>query len=127
MPGGDAHILPALLEATLDVLDTPVLIHSMDAVVYANAAALRMLRAPDRASVEGLPLQRIVHPDGWQAGEERRRIMFEHGSDIPRVRVKLRTLDGATLYVEGEARAVRIGDTVLAVTLGSTQYEYVDE
>ena len=105
-----------ILEAIVETLDQPIIVHDPEVVVYANAAARTMLRAPDRAAIEGVPFRRFVHEDGRQAGEERRRALFEHGVPIPCVHVKLKACDGATVYCCGTAERIIVEGRPYVVT-----------
>jgi len=87
-----------IFEAALEVLPEPILIHDAERILFVNAAARRHLRATSSEDLVGRPIQTIVHPDGYSAGVERRRIVLEHGTHISALPIKLIALDGTTLY-----------------------------
>ena len=93
-----------IFEAALEVLPEPILIHDAERILFVNAAARRVLRAERPEDLVGRPIQTIVHPDGYSAGVQRRRILNETGKPLGDTPLKLVALDGTTLY----ARAVGI-------------------
>ena len=92
---------PSIFEAALEVLPEPVLIHDIERILFVNAAARRHLRAMSSEDLVGRPIQTIVHPDGYSAGVERRRILNDTGKPLSATPIKLVALDGTTLYARG--------------------------
>jgi len=90
-----------VFEAALEVLPEPVLIHDADRILFVNAAARRFLRAESPTDLVGRPIQTIVHPDGYSAGVERRRILNDTGTPLAETPIKLVALDGTALYARG--------------------------
>lgn len=105
-------------EAALASLPMPILIHDRTVIVFANEPACRVLHATSRAQVEGRPIEEIVHPDGHQAGSQRRRLALEHGQAFANIPVKLLAIDGTTVYVEGDAWPVEAGDEKAVIIVG---------
>jgi len=95
-----------LYEAALEGLPLPVIVHDADMIIYANPEACRVLSARDRTQLEGLPISNIVHPDGREAGLQRRKLLLESGGSFRDVAVKLVDLEGSTLYVTGSANTI---------------------
>jgi PAS domain S-box-containing protein/putative nucleotidyltransferase with HDIG domain len=77
-------------------------------IVFANEAALRLLRADDRPSLEGLPLLRIVHPESLGHVEARTASLLG-GERLPAEEVRLRRLDGTDVVVQLLSVPVTIG------------------
>lgn len=92
---------PSIFEAALEVFPEPLLIHDAERILFVNAAARRVFRAERAENLVGRPIQTVVHPDGYSAGVERRRILLEHGTYLPALPVKLVALDGTILYATG--------------------------
>jgi len=95
-----------LHEAALEGLPLPVIVHDIDMIIYANPEACRALGARDRTELEGLPISSIVHPDGREAGLQRRKLLLESGGAFRDVAVKLIDLRGSTLYLTGSANTI---------------------
>ena len=107
----------SLYSAVLEALPFEVLLHDRTAVILANAAARAAFGASTPHELDGLPISRIVHPDGRSAGDERRALLFERGHCFRTVSVKLRTLKGDTFYAEGMACRVVVGDEHYALVV----------
>lgn len=90
-----------IFEAALEVLPEPILIHDTERILFVNAAARRFFRAESPKDLVGRPIQTIVHPDGYSAGVERRRILNETGRPLSTTPIKLVALDGTALYARG--------------------------
>jgi len=84
----------------VEVAPAPILlIDSFLRIIFANEAALRLVRASDRASLEGLPLMQIVHPDSLSRVEERTAALLS-GERLPPEEIRLRRLDGTDVVVQ---------------------------
>jgi len=84
----------------VEVAPAPILlIDSSLRITFANEAALHLVRAPDRASLEGLPLVRIVHPDSLPRITERTAALLS-GERLPPEEIRLRRLDGTDVVVQ---------------------------
>jgi len=102
-----AQAEPASLHAAaLMALETALIVHGEPTIHFANYAACNVLGAEDPGELVGKDVTSIVHEDAREAGSERRKLVLEHGQPILDVPLKLRALDGQTLYAR--ARAVRI-------------------
>lgn len=90
-----------LHEAALEALPVPVIVHDLEFVIYANAAACAAFRATDRTQIEGHLITDFVHEDGLDAGRERRRLILEEGHGFSNVLVKALAVDGTAVYFTG--------------------------
>jgi len=99
-----------MFEAALIALDSPIVIHAQQEILFANEAARHVLRAEGPNSLVGIDVTTIVHPDGLEAGHERRKLVLESGQTLRDVPLKLRALDGTTLYAKCEAKRIEWGD-----------------
>ena len=97
----------SMFEAALIALDSPIMIHAQREILFANAAAHRVLRA--EGPLVGSDVTSLVHPDGLEAGHERRKLILESGQTLRDVPVKLCALDGTTLYARCEAKRIEWG------------------
>ncbi len=95
-----------LHEAALEGMPLPVIVHDLEMVIYANAEACRALGAATRDLLEGRPLAELTHPDGRDAGAERRRFLMESGQVFRDIAVKMLDVNGATVYVTGSASRI---------------------
>lgn len=95
-----------LHEAALEGMPLPVIVHDLEMVIYANAEACRALGAASRELLEGRPLSEITHPDGREAGSERRRFLMETGHVFRDIAVKMLDVNGETVYVTGNASRI---------------------
>lgn len=84
--------------AALEAFPYPVLIHDQDVILFVNAVCRGYLRANSSDQLVGQPVGVIVHEHTREAGVERRRLLFEQDAQMGSVPVKLRALDGTTLY-----------------------------
>jgi PAS domain-containing protein len=87
-----------MFEAALVALDLPVLIHGPKTILFANEAACDALKAANASAIVGADISSIVHPDGADAGIQRRGLVLEHGQTIRDLPVKLRALDDSIVY-----------------------------
>ena len=66
------------------------------AVQRMNTAFRHLLRA--NSSLQGAPIDSIVHPDFIEAGAQRRHLVIDLGAPVRQASVKFKTFDGASLY-----------------------------
>ncbi len=84
----------------VEVAPAPILlVDSLLRIIFANEAALRLVRASDRASLEGLPLTQIVHQDSLSRVKERTAALLS-GERLPAEEIRLRRLDGTDVVVQ---------------------------
>jgi PAS domain S-box-containing protein/putative nucleotidyltransferase with HDIG domain len=84
----------------VEVAPAPILlVDSRLRIIFANEAALRLVRASDRASLEGLPLMQIVHQDSLSRVKERTAALLS-GERLPAEEIRLRRLDGTDVVVQ---------------------------
>jgi PAS domain S-box-containing protein len=112
----------SMFEAALIALDSPIIIHAQHEILFANEAAHRVLRAQSPNALIGNDVTAIVHPDGLEAGHERRKLVLESGQTLRDVPVKLRAIDGTTLYATCEAKRIEWGeDAAILIVATSIQ------
>lgn len=82
-----------------------VVIHQAGVVLYANPAAVRLLGAPDKASIIGLNGIALNHPDARDTAVDRIRQAMNNpdGLRLPPFRRKINRLDGRTITMESIA------------------------
>ena len=79
------------------VTPVPSLVVDHQVIVYANAAALRLLGYARVAELVGQPLDRVLHPDALVAEMARREVLAVTGAPLRGVPTKLRSRAGAPL------------------------------
>lgn len=104
---GDAQ---SLHEAVLCALETAVLVHGDRIILFANPAALTALHAADATQLIGADITSIVHPHAIEAGHERRKLVLENKHVLKDLQLKLRTIDGRTVYVSAHAQRIEWDD-----------------
>lgn len=114
MPDYDSTVT-SLQEAVFDALPLPLFVHTPETILAANALSREMLQAPTADALHGRPLMDIVHPDGREAGEQRRALLFERDQRFAGVRVKLVTLSGVPLALTVTATSFSVGNDRIAV------------
>lgn len=106
--------------AALEVLPDIVLIHDDELILFANAACRRILGASRPEDLEGRPLDIIVHPDGREAGKERRRILMNGNRSLRSIPIKLVALDGETKRMTVDAHPLEFGGARAGMVVAST-------
>src|SRR6185312_4021399 len=90
----------ARYQTLIDTVPDPVLVHVDGRYVYANPAALQLLRATNADQIVGSDALSIVHPDSREFADERIRRQ-QRGEPVPRnVEQRWRRLDGTGVDVE---------------------------
>jgi diguanylate cyclase (GGDEF)-like protein/PAS domain S-box-containing protein len=84
----------------VDLSPDGIVVHEAGRLVYANAAAVRFVRAGATADLLGRPIVDFVHPDSVTAMLRRISDLSEPGATTETTEVVLRRLDGGTLDVE---------------------------
>jgi PAS domain S-box-containing protein len=110
----------SVCEAALEVLPDIVLIHDEQRIIFTNAACRRVLGASRPEDLEGRPLEIIVHPDGREAGKERRRILMNGDRSLRSIPIKLVALDGATKHLTVDAHPLNYGGVRAGMVVAST-------
>ncbi|MCC7479388.1 PAS domain S-box protein [bacterium] len=77
-----------------------IIIQQNGRIVFANAAAEKLLGAQSAAQIIGLPVVRLIHPEFRDAAERRMRMVLDEGVAAPLTEEKLIRLDGKPLDVE---------------------------
>ncbi|MDP2182071.1 MAG: PAS domain S-box protein [Actinomycetota bacterium] len=107
-----------ITRVALEWLPSPVFVHDVDTLFYANLAAQELFGASDRSHLEGLAIESIVHPHDRDAGAQRRTLVLQHDHVYERVPLKLLTLQGEPLYLEVSARRIFVGGVPLILAVG---------
>jgi diguanylate cyclase (GGDEF)-like protein/PAS domain S-box-containing protein len=90
----------ARYQTLIDTVPDPVLVHVDGRYVYANPAALQLLRATNADQIVGSDALSIVHPDSREFADERIRRQ-QRGEPVPRnVEQRWLRLDGTGVDVE---------------------------
>ena len=97
---------PLLLRSALHSIPDAVIIHDEETILYANPAALKLLKASSASQVLGHPMTDLVHPDAREGMQERMQAMVEQDIDVSGFVEKLQTFDGETLYAELQGSVV---------------------
>jgi len=114
----------SMFRAALDALDVPIIIHGASAILFANEAAARVLHASSADDLLGIDVSSIVHPDGMDAGRERRQLMLEQGHRMHEIPLKLRALDGTTLYAIVDGKRIEWnGRSAIVIAASSVERE----
>lgn len=111
--------LALLLEATLDAVDTGVMVHDQSDVLFVNRATVSMLGGESKEQFTGHRVAEFIHPDGEAAGAARRRFVLETGQRLEGVPVKLVGIDGVTRYAKGDAQRIEYGEGLHAIMVTS--------
>jgi len=116
----DEPATDSMFEAALVALDVPIIIHEYDEILFANAAACRALRAADTCELVGASITSFVHRDGREAGQQRRELVLEHGQVIRDLPVKLKGVDGSTLYARVSGKRIEWGNRTAILLCASS-------
>lgn len=108
-----------------DALPVAAIVHDRDTILVANAAMQRLFSATSRDQLEGHPIADIAHPDGRDAGAERRRLMLENGQRFSNIPVQMRALTGESVHATVSAVPYAVGDTPLVVAAACRAAECV--
>ena len=84
----------------------PVAVHRNGILIYANAATLKLLRAPSAKDLVGKHFIEFLHPDDQPIGIARAQMVMEKGVNLPMREEKLRRLDGTFAIVEIQSAAI---------------------
>jgi len=107
-----------LCEAVFEALPCEIVVHDIDTIVAANAAACRLLGAPSPRSLVGLPISVLTHPDAREAGAHRRKLLFSQAQTYSCLKVKLVGLDDRETVTTVLARRFDVGDESYALVVG---------
>ena len=120
-PDSQAPADDALKASVFEVLPECMLIHDDRHILAANAAARHMLGAVLESDIVGQPIERIVHPDGREAGTARRRIIARSGvGRLTGISVKLVGIDGVPLRMNVDGCALHAGGCVAFLVTSTT-------
>ncbi len=106
-----------------------ILVHRQGGVIFANAAAARLLGADGAEDLVGRSVVDLCHPDYRDAAAARRRMVEEQGLTVPPMEQVWFRLDGQTFVVESSGTPVTYeGQTViLAVFRDITERKRAEE
>jgi len=97
------------------VTPVPALVVDRQTVVFANAAALRLLDYSDASDLVDQPIDRVLHPDALVAEMARREVLDVTGAPLRDVPTKLRTRTGAPLQESADVFPIRVRSTRLTL------------
>lgn len=103
----DAEERSCMHEAAFDELSVPVVVQTASTLLAAN----RQARAVLGGSLEGRPIDDVLHPDFAQAAAERRAILLERGGSYQGAPGKLRTLAGRAVHGEFDGAVIAFSGT----------------
>jgi PAS domain-containing protein len=95
-----------MFEAALEAMPDVVLIHDEAVILFANAACRQLLAARSPEDIEGRPIEHVVHPDAFAAGQERRRLLLDGDRCLRGVPLKVVTLDGQAKRLTADAHPI---------------------
>lgn len=103
MTDASQEVITGLLAAAIEAAPFATLITDARVVVFANAAARKLLKCEDRLTLEGKLVSEIVHRDGLETSRMRAEILKRSSNALHNLPVKLVALDGSrvSLLVAG--------------------------
>lgn len=117
MSSGVSDHEPSLAAAIFDALPVAAGVHDKYTLLAGNAAMRQLVGAQADDDIVGLPVTRLVHPDGRAAGEVRRALMFESGHQFHGITVKLRDLAGEPFTATGSGVTFTRGEGPVAIVV----------
>jgi PAS domain S-box-containing protein len=87
-------------EQVFDILPESVIVNAATGIVYANAAAARMLRAPSREALIGMSVFNFVPPEFMEHAQLRRRQALFERKELAPTRSRRLALDGSYVDVD---------------------------
>jgi PAS domain S-box-containing protein len=92
-----------LYQRLVELAPDAVVMHSGGKIVFANPAALEMLRAKSVSEILGKPILDVVHPDSREAITKRIGKMMMNKESAPMIEEKILRVDGSVLDAEAQA------------------------
>ncbi len=111
----DGEQLAGLCRAALDALSRPTIICDADKILFANDAAVRLLRAPSIDDVVGRSISDLVHPDMSTPGHIRRTLIVECRQHLLGLPAKVISHDGTTIAALVDARPIEYEGVIAIV------------
>jgi len=108
-PAIDSESLEGLCAAALDALPRSIIVSDHDNVLFANAAAARVIGAESSAELIGMGVNEIVHPDSHAAAAQRRQLLASSRQGLHGLPTKLVRRDGSTLSAITDAHPIEFG------------------
>lgn len=105
------------MSTLLDALPAPILIHSSDAVLEANARARALLEADSTDQLRATPLSDLVHVDSQAASEARRLSLFESDRQAQPATLELMSLKGNRFEANTLATSFTFDDARYGVSI----------
>lgn len=93
---------PTLMQAALEALPVPTVVHDDSRMLFLNAAARQLVHAT-REQTEGVPFSDFVHPDAIDAGRHRRRLVWSTGLVMRDIPLKLVATTGEPVRANADA------------------------
>ena len=94
--------------ALVDASPVAVVVHQDRHIVFANPAAVRLIGAPDAATLIGRPVGDFVHPQHHALLAQRARQFEQDDTDMPMQEWRYRRLDGEAMDVQAQASRVHL-------------------
>ena len=95
-----------------------IAVHRAGKIVFANAAACKIVGASSAHEILGKNILDFVHPDFRQFATERARLVIEKNVEVPMVEETFLRLDGSAIYVEIQAKAITYEGEVAVYLVG---------
>jgi two-component system, cell cycle sensor histidine kinase and response regulator CckA len=122
-PLADAPATDEVFRRIVEQCPIPIAVHRSGRIVFANAAAARLLRAPSAAELAGRTVAELSDPEYLDAALERTRRVQHEGTPAASLEQRLQRLDGTSVLVRlssvpyvlgGEPAVVTIAEDVTA-------------
>jgi PAS domain-containing protein len=107
--------LAGVCGVALDALSRPLLVCDREKILYANLAAIRLLRAESAEDLIGLALDDLVHPDMHTPGDIRRQVLTESRQQLLALPAKVFRRDGSVVAALVDACPIELEGQVAIV------------
>ena len=97
MTDASQEVITGLLAAAFEAVPKALIVSDYRTIIFANAAMRSLLRVAGRAQIEGRDPLDFLHPDMYEAVQERRRLLRNGASGFRNLPVKLVAADGETI------------------------------
>ena len=112
-PDGDGQA--ALYRAALDILPDPILIYDDSQVLYANAAACRLLGGAQTMQLQGRRVDAFILPELAEVSTQRRAYVMQQGVELKNLIVKIRGLNGEPTVLRVDIRPISFESSTAAI------------
>ena len=93
-----------------------MLVHRDGRVIYANAAAVKLLGARTTAELEARPLLELIHPASHPLLLARLNVATSQGHATPLAELRCRRLDGGVIDVQAQSIATTYDGAKVTIT-----------